>query len=99
MDKVAGEVYKPGAPGAAVIAVKDGRVVFRKGYGVANMELNVPIGPEMVFRLASITKQFTAAAVMMLVEQRKLSLQDDITKFFPDYPIGGGCVARIALEL
>jgi D-alanyl-D-alanine carboxypeptidase len=95
MDKVAGEVYKPGAPGAAVIAVKDGRVVFRKGYGVANMELNVPIGPEMVFRLASITKQFTAAAVMMLVEQRKLSLQDDITKFFPDYPTGG---KRITVE-
>jgi CubicO group peptidase (beta-lactamase class C family) len=89
MDKVAGDVYKPDVPGAAIIVVKDGRVIFRKGYGLANLELNVPIRPEMVFRLASITKQFTAAAVMMLVEQGKLSLQDDITKFFPDYPTGG----------
>src|SRR3954462_10712482 len=95
MDHVAGDVYKPDIPGAAIIVVKNGQVIFRKGYGLANMELNVPIKPEMVFRLASITKQFTAAAVMMLVEQRKLSLQDDTTKFFPDYPTGG---KRITVE-
>src|ERR1700749_178445 len=89
MDKVAGDVYKPGIPGAAIIVVKNGQVIFRKGYGLANLELNMPVRPEMVFRIASITKQFTAVAVMMLVEQGKLSLQDSITKFFPDYPTDG----------
>lgn len=95
MDKVATAVYKPDIPGAAVIVVKNGQVIFRKGYGLANLELNVPIRPEMVFRLCSITKQFTAVAIMMLVEQGKLSLDDDITKFFPDYPTGG---KRITVE-
>jgi len=95
MDKVAVDVYQPHVPGAAIIVVKNGLVIFRKGYGVANLELNVPIRPEMVFRLASITKQFTAVAIMMLVEQGKLSLQDDLTKFFPDYPTGG---KRITIE-
>jgi D-alanyl-D-alanine carboxypeptidase len=89
MDKVAGDVYKPDIPGAAIIVVKNEKVIFRKGYGLANLELNVPIRPEMVFRLGSITKQFTAVSIMMLAEQGKLSLQDDITKFFPDYPTGG----------
>jgi D-alanyl-D-alanine carboxypeptidase len=95
MDRVAADVYRPGVPGAAVIVVRDGRVIFRKGYGLANLELNIPVKPEMVFRLASVTKQFTAVAVMMLVEQGRLSLQDDITKFFPGYPTGG---RRITVE-
>jgi D-alanyl-D-alanine carboxypeptidase len=89
MDKVASAVYKPGAPGAAIIVVKGGRVIFRKGYGLANLELTVPVRPETVFRLCSVTKQFTAVAVMMLVEQGKLALDDPITKFFPDYPTDG----------
>jgi D-alanyl-D-alanine carboxypeptidase len=89
MDQVMTAVYKPDIPGAAVVVVKNGQVILRKGYGLANLELNVPVRPEMVFRLASITKQFTAVAIMMLVEQGKLSLRDDITKFFPDYPTGG----------
>jgi CubicO group peptidase (beta-lactamase class C family) len=85
MDKIASAVYKPNVPGAAVIVVKNGRVIFRKGYGLANLELHTPMRPEMVFRLASVTKQFTAAAIMMLIEQGKLSLTDDIAKFFPAY--------------
>lgn len=81
--------YKADEPGAAVIVVRDGKVVLRKGYGRANMELGVPIEPDMVFRTGSITKQFTAVAVLMLAEQGKLSLEDDVTKFFPDYPTKG----------
>ena len=69
-------VFKPLAatdqPGAAVIVVKDGQVVYRKAYGMADLELGVPLEPESVFRLGSVTKQFTAVAVMMLVEQGKL---------------------------
>jgi D-alanyl-D-alanine carboxypeptidase len=85
MDKIASAVYKPGVPGAAIIVVRNGRVIFRKGYGLANLELKTPIRPEMAFRLASLTKQFTAAAIMMLAEQGKLSLTDDIARFFPAY--------------
>lgn len=82
-------VFKPNEPGAAVIAVKDGQVIFRKGYGMANLELGVAIEPDMVFRIGSITKQFTAVSILMLMEQGKLSLSDEITKFLPDYPTQG----------
>ena len=83
------KVFKPNEPGAAVIAIKDGQVVFRKGYGMANLELGVAIEPDMIFRIGSITKQFTAVATLMLMEQGKLSLSDEITKFLPDYPTQG----------
>ena len=83
------QAYKPNEPGASVIVVKDGKVIFRKGYGMANLELAVPVEPDMVFRLGSITKQFTAVAILMLAEQGKLSLDDDLTKFLPDYPTKG----------
>lgn len=76
-------------PGAAVIVVRDGAVILRKGYGLANLELGVPIQPEMVFRLASVTKQFTAMAILMLSEEGKLALTDDITKYLPGYPTHG----------
>ena len=68
-------LYPPEKPGAAVIIVKNGETVFRKGYGMANLELGVPIEPQMVFRLGSITKQFTAVGILMLYEQGKLDLQ------------------------
>lgn len=80
--------YKSNEPGASVIVVKDGKVVFRKGYGMANLELGVPVEPDMIFRLGSVTKQFTAVVILMLAEQGKLSL-DDIAKFLPDYPTRG----------
>jgi CubicO group peptidase (beta-lactamase class C family) len=89
IDKLLSDVYKPGAPGAAVLVKKQGRVILRKGYGLANLELNVPVEPDMVFRLGSITKQFTAVSILMLAEEGKLSLQDEITKFLPDYPAQG----------
>jgi CubicO group peptidase (beta-lactamase class C family) len=89
IDAVMAEIYKPGEPGAAIIVRKDGRTIFRKGYGMADMELGVPVEPDMVFRLGSITKQFTAVSVLILAEQGKLSLQDEITKFLPDLPTQG----------
>ena len=76
-------------PGAAVIVVKDGRPLFRKAYGMADLELGVPLQPDMVFRLGSITKQFTAVAILMLAEEGKLSLQDPIEKHLPGYPTQG----------
>ena len=83
------QTYKPDEPGATVIVVKDGKVLFRKGYGMANLELGVPVEPDMVFRLGSLTKQFTAVGILMLAEQSKLSLADEITRFLPDYPTRG----------
>ena len=76
-------------PGAAVIVVKDGQTFFRKAYGMADLELGVPLQPDMVFRLGSITKQFTAAAILMLAEEGKLSLQDPIEKHLVGYPTQG----------
>ena len=58
------KVFKPNEPGAAAIVVKDGQVLFRKGYGMANLELGVPVAPEHIFRIGSITKAFTGAAVL-----------------------------------
>src|SRR4030065_800932 len=89
IDAVISEVYKPDQPGAAIIVQKDGKTVFRRGYGRADVELGCPIAPDMVFRLGSITKQFTAVSILMLAQEGKLGLQDEITKFLPDYPTQG----------
>lgn len=95
IDAVMAEVYKPGQPGAAVIVRKDGRTILRKGYGLADLELGVPVAPDMIFRLGSITKQFTAVSILMLAQEGKLGLQDEITRFLPDYPTRG---KRITVE-
>ena len=76
----------PAQPGIAALVVQDNKTCFRAGYGMANVELGVSIRPEMVFRIGSITKQFTSAAILMLMERGKLDVSDPITKFLPDYP-------------
>ena len=73
-------------PGLSLAVIKDGRLVLAKGYGLANVEHQVPVKPETIFQSGSMGKQFTATAVMMLVEEGKLSLDDQITKYFPDGP-------------
>jgi CubicO group peptidase (beta-lactamase class C family) len=89
LDTMLTGLYAKDAPGAAVIAVLDGRTVLRKAYGMADLELGVPLEPDMVFRIGSMTKQFTAVAILMLVEEGKVAVSDPITKFLPDYPTGG----------
>src|SRR5579883_1725263 len=74
-------------PGVAIAVVKGGQPIYSKGYGFANLEWHCPIRPNTVFRLASITKQFTATAIMLLESQGKLRLDDSITTYLPDYPI------------
>jgi len=74
------------APGCAVLIAKHGQVIYEKGFGTADLELNVPMKPDMVFRLGSITKQYTAIAILQLVEQGKISLQDSIQRFIKDFP-------------
>ncbi len=82
-------------PGATAIVVRAGEVLYRGARGMADLELGVPLVPEHVFRLGSITKQFTAVAIMLLAEQGRLSVDDEITKFLPDYPTHG---YRITVE-
>ncbi|MCK5003962.1 MAG: serine hydrolase [Candidatus Aminicenantes bacterium] len=89
IDKYLSGIYKADMPGAAVLAVKNGKVILRKGYGMADMELNVPMRTEMVFRIGSITKQFTSVGIMMLVEEGKVKLEDLITVYLPEYPLKG----------
>lgn len=74
------------SPGVAVLVVKDGKVLHRKGYGLANLETKTRMSPETVFELCSIGKQFTAMAIMMLAERGKLNYDDPLTKFFPEFP-------------
>lgn len=86
LDAYLATVYPPNEPGAAVLVAKDGEVLLRKGYGLANLELSVPNRPETVFRIGSVTKQITAGALMLLVQEGKVRLEDDFTRYLPDYP-------------
>ena len=81
--------YKPNQPGATALVYKNGQVIYRKGFGNANLELDVKMQADHVFEIGSITKQFTAIAILMLEEQGKLKVEDDITKYIPDYPTQG----------
>ncbi|MBI3478068.1 MAG: beta-lactamase family protein [Acidobacteria bacterium] len=76
-------------PGCAVLVIKDGKPVFRKGYGVTDLRTMHAIGSETNFRLASLTKQFTAMAIMLLVHDGKLKYEDHLTDVFPDFPAYG----------
>ncbi|MBB4636594.1 serine hydrolase [Longimicrobium terrae] len=95
IDSALAATYPAGGPGASVIVERGGRVLLRKAYGMADVELGVPLQPEHVLRIGSITKQFTAVAALMLVDEGKLSLDDDVTEFIPDYPTQG---RRITVE-
>jgi CubicO group peptidase (beta-lactamase class C family) len=89
IDKLLAEHYKSDGPGASVLVALKDQILYYKAFGMANLELGVPLRTDHVFRIGSITKQFTAVAILQLMEQGKLSLQDDITKFLPDYPTQG----------
>ena len=79
----------PDVPGAAVIVIRGGKVLYRRGYGLADLEAHIAVTPATNFRLASVTKQFTAMAIMILEERGKLSFDSPLTRFFPDYPAYG----------
>jgi CubicO group peptidase (beta-lactamase class C family) len=83
---VSAEMASQHIPGLQVGVYSRGKILLAKGYGLANVELNVPVKPESIFQSGSVGKQFVSAAIMMLVEQGKLSLDDSITKYFPDAP-------------
>lgn len=80
------EMSRQKIPGLALAVMRDGTIIKAEGYGLSNVELNVPVAPASIFQSGSMGKQFTATAVMMLVEEGRLSLDDKITKFIGDAP-------------
>jgi CubicO group peptidase (beta-lactamase class C family) len=87
LDAMLVHAFPSTGPGAAVLVAKANKIVYRKAFGKADIELKVALKPDHIFRIGSITKQFTACAILKLAEEGKLSLQDNITKFMRDYPI------------
>jgi CubicO group peptidase (beta-lactamase class C family) len=81
--------FKPGNPGCAVLIAKQGKVIYKKAFGSANIELNTPMGPEMVFRIGSITKEFTAVSILQLLDKGKIALTDSIQKFIKGFHYKG----------
>ena len=85
IDKVANETLaKTGVPSASVAIVKDGQIVYTKAYGDARLDPKTPATPQMRYSIGSISKQFTAFAILLLQEQGKLSLDDKVAKFIPE---------------
>ncbi len=89
IDAIFASLKSSDAPGAAVLVVHNRRLVFRRGYGVTDLRTLHPIDPDTNFRLASFTKQFTAAAIMLLACDGKLHYDDHLTDFFPEFPAYG----------
>jgi len=81
-------VKKDNYPGAAVLISRDGDMLYNKGFGYAELSHNTPISPETKFRIGSITKQFTAAAILKLQEDGLISVEDKLSKYIPDFPRG-----------
>jgi CubicO group peptidase (beta-lactamase class C family) len=79
----------PDGPGVTVLIRHNGDIIYKKAFGMANIEQGIKMEPGHVFRIGSITKQFTACAILRLVEEGKISLEDDITKYLPGYPTEG----------
>jgi CubicO group peptidase (beta-lactamase class C family) len=73
-------------PGGVVGIIKDGKIIFKKAYGLANLETKEPNKTSTLFNVGSVSKQFTAAAILLLAKEKKLSLKDDIRKYLPDFP-------------
>jgi len=88
-DLLMNEMFASDGPGGVALISRDGQVLYRKAFGMANLELGVEMKPEHVFRIGSITKQFTACAILKLAEEGKLDLQAKITQYIKDYPTHG----------
>jgi CubicO group peptidase (beta-lactamase class C family) len=95
IDALARQTMADGISAGLVVAIgEQGNPTFERAYGLANLEWNAPVTTDTVFRVGSITKQFAAAGVLLLAEQKKLSLDDKLAKYFPDYPRGDEVTLR-----
>ena len=86
VDQLFSVYNRPGSPGCSLGVIRDGEFVHRKGYGLASLELGVPLSPQSVSYMGSVSKQFTAAAILLAAEQGYLSLDDDVRKYIPELP-------------
>ena len=89
IDKILRTQFKTNETGVSALVAKDGNVIYKKAFGKADLELDVDMTSKNVFEVGSITKQFTSVAILMLLEEGKLSLDDEITKFISTYPTNG----------
>ncbi|MGN7788042.1 serine hydrolase domain-containing protein [Niabella sp. 22666] len=92
LDSLMNASVKPEQPGCALLVSKGGSILYNKAFGKASTELDVPLKPDMVFKIASITKQFSAVAILQLVAQGKISLADSIQQYIPDFPVKSGTI-------
>ena len=86
VDKLFAKWDKTDSPGCALGIIKDGKIIYKKGYGMANLEHGIPITPKSVFYIGSVSKQFVSMSIALLIKQEKLSLDDDIRKYLPEMP-------------
>ncbi|HEY5754615.1 MAG TPA: serine hydrolase domain-containing protein, partial [Steroidobacter sp.] len=86
VDQIFKDWARSDGPGCAVEVSQDGNIVLERGYGMADLEQGVAIRPDTVFNIASLSKQFTAVSLLLLQEQGKLSLDDDIRKYLSEVP-------------
>jgi CubicO group peptidase (beta-lactamase class C family) len=89
VDALYGKLSDKSNPGIAVLIAKDGKIIYDKGYGYADLEHKAKISPQTKFRVGSITKQFIASGILKLQEEGKLSVNDKLSKYFPDFPRAG----------
>lgn len=95
--EVFADLAKPGSPGCAVGIARDSKVIFSGAYGMANLEQNLPLTPDSVFDIASVSKQFSATSILLLEKDGKLSLHDDIRKYLPELPEYGKTITILHL--
>lgn len=86
VDQLFTEWDKPTSPGCALAVMREGHVIYERGYGMADLDHDVKITPTTVFHVASMSKQFTAASILMLAQEGKLSLDDQARKYVPELP-------------
>ncbi|MDB5088381.1 MAG: serine hydrolase [Mucilaginibacter sp.] len=85
-NQIIDSLFKAGEPGGVALIAQKGHIIYERSFGMANLELNVKMQPDMVFQIGSMTKQFTAISILQLMEQQKLALSDSISKYIPECP-------------
>ncbi len=93
VDEIFRQWDKPATPGASVAIVQGGKLLYQKGYGIAHLEYDIPIAPDTIFHVASVSKQFTAMSIVLLEQDGKLSIDDDVHKYLPELPDYGHTIA------
>ena len=86
VDEIFARFDKPDSPGCALAVIRDEQVIYKRGYGMSNLEYGIPISTTSIFHIASISKEFTAMSIVMLAKQGKLSLDDDVRKYVTEVP-------------